>query len=80
MDYRALNKVTIKNQYLLPRIEELMDHLAGPNIFQKLISIRATIRFALRSWISQKLPFEHDMGIMNFLFFHLASPMLLQHL
>jgi hypothetical protein len=27
VDYQALNKITIKNRYPLPRIEELMDHL-----------------------------------------------------
>jgi hypothetical protein len=29
VDYRQLNKVTIKNQYLLPRIDDLMDRLVG---------------------------------------------------
>ena len=28
IDYRALNKVTIKNNYLLPRIDDLFDWLA----------------------------------------------------
>jgi hypothetical protein len=25
MDYRALNEVTVKNKYLLPRIDDLFD-------------------------------------------------------
>ena len=29
MDYRHLNKVTIKNKYHLPRIDDLMDYLVG---------------------------------------------------
>ena len=29
VDYRQLNKVTIKNQYPLPRIDDLMDQLVG---------------------------------------------------
>ena len=29
VDYRQLNKVTIKNQYPLPRIDDLMDRLVG---------------------------------------------------
>ncbi|MCI54208.1 RNA-directed DNA polymerase (Reverse transcriptase), partial [Trifolium medium] len=29
IDYRQLNKVTIKNKYPLPRIDDLMDQLLG---------------------------------------------------
>ena len=36
VDYRALNKITIKNRYPLPRIEELMDRLAGAQYFSKI--------------------------------------------
>jgi hypothetical protein len=27
VDYRALNEVTVKNKYLLPRIDDLFDQL-----------------------------------------------------
>ena len=36
VDYRALNNVTIKNAYPLPRIEELFDRLQGAQYFSKL--------------------------------------------
>ena len=36
VDYRQLNKVTIKNRYLLPRIDELMDQLVGACVFSKI--------------------------------------------
>ena len=35
-DYRALNRITKKNRYPLPRIEELMDRLQGAQIFTKI--------------------------------------------
>ena len=29
IDYRQLNKVTIKNKYILPRMDDLFDQLQG---------------------------------------------------
>ncbi|KAA3465558.1 DNA/RNA polymerases superfamily protein [Gossypium australe] len=36
IDYRQLNKVTIKNKYLLPRIGDLFDQLKGVTVFSKI--------------------------------------------
>lgn len=36
MDYRALNKVTVKNKYPIPLIQDLFDRLAGATYFTKL--------------------------------------------
>jgi hypothetical protein len=36
MDYHALNEVTIKNKYPLPRINELFDQLCGACVFSKI--------------------------------------------
>ena len=36
VDYMKLNKVTIKNKYPLPRIDDLMDHLVGACVFSKI--------------------------------------------
>ena len=36
VDYRQLNKVTIKNKYPLPRIDDLMDQLQGATVFSEI--------------------------------------------
>ena len=36
IDYQELNKVTIKNRYPLPRIENLLDQLQGARVFSKV--------------------------------------------
>ena len=36
IDYRELNKVTIKNKYPLPRIDDLFDQLQGALVFSKV--------------------------------------------
>ena len=36
VDYRALNEITIKNSYPLPRIDELFDRLQGAKFFSKI--------------------------------------------
>ncbi|XP_019251021.1 PREDICTED: uncharacterized protein LOC109229935 [Nicotiana attenuata] len=36
IDYRQLNKVTIKNKYPLPRIDDLFDQLQGARVFSKI--------------------------------------------
>ena len=44
IDYRKINKVTVKNKYPLPRIEDLFDHLKGVGVFSKI---------DMRSWYYQ---------------------------
>ncbi len=36
MDYHHLNKLTIKNKYPLPRIDELFDQVKGETLFSKI--------------------------------------------
>jgi len=36
LDYRQLNKLTIKNKYPLPKIDDLMDQLHGASVFSKI--------------------------------------------
>ena len=36
IDYRQLNKLTVKNKYPLPRIDDLFDQMKGASIFSKI--------------------------------------------
>lgn len=36
IDYRALNEITVKNKYALPRVDELFDRLQGARYFSKI--------------------------------------------
>jgi len=36
VDYKVLNKMTMKNKYPLPKIDDLMDQLHGSSVFSKI--------------------------------------------
>nr|GEY46828.1 putative reverse transcriptase domain-containing protein [Tanacetum cinerariifolium] len=36
IDYRELNKITVKNRYPLPRIDDLFDQLQGSSVYSKI--------------------------------------------
>ncbi|GKE99790.1 putative reverse transcriptase domain-containing protein, partial [Tanacetum coccineum] len=36
IDYRELNKLTVKNRYPLPRIDDLFDQLQGSSVYLKI--------------------------------------------
>ena len=36
VDYRQLNKMTVKNKYPLPRIDDLFDQLKGASVFSNI--------------------------------------------
>ncbi|GKA26996.1 putative reverse transcriptase domain-containing protein [Tanacetum coccineum] len=43
IDYRELNKLTVKNRYPLPRIDDLFDQLQGSSVYSK-IDLRVYLR------------------------------------
>ncbi|GJV44741.1 putative reverse transcriptase domain-containing protein [Tanacetum coccineum] len=46
IDYRELNKLTVKNRYPLPRINDLFDQLQGSSVYSK-IDLRSVMPFGL---------------------------------
>ncbi|GJY58982.1 putative reverse transcriptase domain-containing protein [Tanacetum coccineum] len=57
IDYRELNKLTIKNRYPLPRIDDLFDQLQGSSVYSKI---------DLRSGYHQLRIREEDIPITSF--------------
>ena len=65
IDYRQLNKLTIKNKYLLPRIDDLFDQLKGSSIFLKIDLRSGYHQLRIKDVGVHKTALEHDMDIMS---------------
>jgi len=62
IDYRQLNKVTIKNRYPLPIIDDLMDQLVGPRVFSKIDLRSGYHQIKLKDEDMQKTAFSTRYG------------------
>ncbi|GJV37013.1 hypothetical protein Tco_1409490 [Tanacetum coccineum] len=63
IDYRELNKLTVKNRYPLPRINDLFDQLQGSSVYSKIdlskgIHVDPAKIEAIKDWTSPKSPTE----------------------
>jgi hypothetical protein len=65
VDYRALNEVTIKNKYPLPRIGDLFDQLKGARVFSKIDLRLGYHQVRIRSSDIAKTAFTTRYGFMN---------------
>jgi len=61
-DYRQLNKVTVKNRYPLPRIDDLMDQLVGALVFSKIDLMSSYHQIKVKDEDMQKTAFRTRYG------------------
>ncbi|KAG8500543.1 hypothetical protein CXB51_002671 [Gossypium anomalum] len=67
IDYRQLNKVTIKNKYLLPRIDDLFDQLKGGAVFSKIELRFRNYQLKVKECDVPKIAFRTRYGYYEFL-------------
>ncbi|KAL0546141.1 hypothetical protein IC582_016047 [Cucumis melo] len=69
IDYRELNKVTVKNRYPLPRIDDLFDQLQRATVFSKIDLRSGYHQLRIRIRMYRRQPFVPDMDTMSLLVF-----------
>ena len=72
VDYRALNEITVKNKYPLPRVEDLIDQLKGAKVFSKIDLRSGYHQIRIDEKDIEKQPSGQGMDITNFWFYHLG--------
>ena len=65
IDYWQLNKVTIKNKYPIPRIDDLFEQLQGACVFSKNDLRSDYHQLKIRATDVPKTAFQTSMGITN---------------
>ncbi|GJV84542.1 putative reverse transcriptase domain-containing protein [Tanacetum coccineum] len=65
IDYRELNKLTVKNRYPLHRIDDLFDQLPGSSVYSKIDLRSGYHQLRVRDKDIPKTAFKQDTNTMN---------------
>lgn len=66
IDYRALNHITIKNAYPLPRIDDLLDKIQGAKFFSSLDLLSGYHQLSLQPSDVPKTAFKTHVGLFEY--------------
>ena len=66
IDYRQLNKVTIRNKYPIPRIDDLFDQFQGASVFSKIDLRSGYHQLKVRAKDIPKMVFQTRYGLTSF--------------
>jgi Reverse transcriptase (RNA-dependent DNA polymerase)/RNase H-like domain found in reverse transcriptase/Integrase zinc binding domain/Chromo (CHRromatin Organisation MOdifier) domain/Retroviral aspartyl protease/Integrase core domain/Retrotransposon gag protein/Zinc knuckle len=66
IDYRGVNKLTVKNKFPLPRIDDLLDQLSGANVFSSLDLLSGYHQIRITDDDVSKTAFRTPQGLFQF--------------
>ena len=72
INYRALNKILVKNRYPLPWIDEIIDNLKGAKSFTKLDLKLGYHQIPIESTDVWKMAFKTKEGLFEWLVMHVG--------
>ncbi|GJR81553.1 putative reverse transcriptase domain-containing protein [Tanacetum coccineum] len=80
IDYRELNKLTVKNRYPLPRIDDLFDQLQGSSVYSKIDLRSGYHQLRVREEDISKTAFKTRYGHYEFQIYFLEQARAEEHL